>query len=62
MVSIDDYASFFENIDPLLPYKKWTTKQVAHESVSVMEHVLSQNVKAVFIVSDSVDWSRDVQV
>lgn len=67
VVSIDDYASCFDNIDPLLPYKKWTTKQVAYQSSSakkmdIRDEICSQRVQAVFIVSDSVDWSRDIQV
>ncbi|XP_021809154.1 uncharacterized protein YKR070W isoform X1 [Prunus avium] len=60
VLSIDDYASCFENIDPLAPYKKWTTKQV--KEVAARDLVSSQRVQAAFIVSDSVDWSRDIQV
>ena len=67
VMSIDDYASCFENIDPLLPYKKWRTKQVGYENSTSQEiglryNVYSQKVQAVFIVSDSIDWSRDIQV
>ncbi|PON62379.1 HAD-superfamily hydrolase, subfamily IIA, CECR [Parasponia andersonii] len=66
VISIDDCASCFENIDPLLPYKKWTTKQVSYQNSTSKERDLrnnihSQRVQAVFIVSDSVDWSRDIQ-
>ncbi|BBH04892.1 hydrolase family protein / HAD-superfamily protein [Prunus dulcis] len=60
VLSIDEYASCFENIDPLAPYKKWTTKQV--KEVAARDLVFSQRVRAAFIVSDSVDWSRDIQV
>ncbi|XP_034218746.1 uncharacterized protein YKR070W isoform X2 [Prunus dulcis] len=60
VLSIDEYASCFENIDPLAPYKKWTTKQV--KEVAARDLVFSQRVQAAFIVSDSVDWSRDIQV
>ncbi|KAM6578761.1 hypothetical protein CsatB_030598 [Cannabis sativa] len=67
VLSIDDYASFFENIDPLLPYKKWNTKQTDYQNsnfkdTALRNDVCSQRVQAVFIVSDSVDWSRDIQV
>ncbi|KAJ6429039.1 hypothetical protein OIU84_020638 [Salix udensis] len=36
VVSIDEYASLFENIDPLSEYKKWTTNQVSDRSVHPM--------------------------
>lgn len=67
VLSIDDYALSFDNIDPLAPYKKWTTKQVSYQSsntkaTDLRENIRSQRVQAVFIVSDSVDWSRDIQV
>ncbi|XAR60501.1 hypothetical protein NMG60_11033910 [Bertholletia excelsa] len=62
LVLIDDYASCFENIDPLAPYKKWTTRHVVNQNSSLRSIVCSQRVQAVFIVSDSVDWSRDIQV
>ncbi|KAK7261410.1 hypothetical protein RIF29_27720 [Crotalaria pallida] len=67
VLSIDEYASFFENIDPLAPYKKWTTKLPAVQSAKFNEgarrnDVFSERVKAAFIVSDPVDWSRDIQV
>ncbi|KAG4380941.1 hypothetical protein GLYMA_15G044000v4 [Glycine max] len=65
-LSIDEYASCFENIDPLAPYKKWTTKLAAtlnakfNESVP-RNDVFSKRVQAAFVVSDPVDWSRDIQ-
>ena len=67
VLSIDEYASCFEHIDPLAPYKKWTTKLAAVQYAKVNESaprndVFSERVKAAFIVSDPVDWSRDVQV
>lgn len=66
VLSIDDYASSFENIDPLAPYKKWTTRLTFHDSttkeVPPKINVHSQRVQAAFVVSDSVDWSRDIQV
>ncbi|KAG4945308.1 hypothetical protein JHK87_041315 [Glycine soja] len=66
-LSIDEYASCFENIDPLAPYRKWTTKLAAtlnakfNESVP-RNDVFSKRVQAAFVVSDPVDWSRDIQV
>lgn len=67
VLSIDDYAACFENIDPLAPYKKWTTKHFAYQNsaskvVAIQDLVRKQRVKAAFILSDSVDWSRDIQV
>ncbi|XP_015874168.3 mitochondrial hydrolase YKR070W [Ziziphus jujuba] len=68
VLSIDDYASCFENIDPLAPYKKWTTKVTSKDRtteevrVPLRNNVQSQRVQAAFIISDSVDWSRDIQV
>lgn len=63
MVSLDEYASYFDNIDPLAPYKKWMTGQEVHEETSrSRENVVSERVQAALIVSDPVDWSRDIQV
>ncbi|OAY37909.1 uncharacterized protein YKR070W [Manihot esculenta] len=67
VLSIDEYASYFDGIDPLVQYKTWTTKQAAKQSstleqMSTRDSIHSQRVKAAFIVSDSVDWSRDIQV
>jgi hypothetical protein len=66
-MSIDEYASCFDDIDPLAKYKKWTTKPFPNQSssfeqIAPRESVYSQRVQAAFIVSDSVDWSRDIQV
>lgn len=65
VVSIDEYASHFDGIDPLARYKKWAIKPADGGSDSLKEmspSIYSQRVQAVFIVSDSVDWSRDIQV
>lgn len=64
MISLDEYASYFDNIDPLAPYKKWITGQdVAKETTAGSRaNVVSERVQAAFIVSDPVDWSRDIQV
>ncbi|KAJ1395115.1 HAD-superfamily hydrolase, subfamily IIA, CECR5 [Sesbania bispinosa] len=67
VLSIDEYASFFENIDPLAPYKEWTTKLAATQNAKFnnsapRNDVFSERVQAAFVVSDPVDWSRDIQV
>lgn len=66
-VSLDEYASYFNNIDPLSPYKTWTTKKPFNDQRDSSESlpsfdVTSERVKAAFVVSDPVDWSRDIQV
>ncbi|KAL2486615.1 hydrolase family protein/HAD-superfamily protein [Abeliophyllum distichum] len=67
VLSVDEYASYFENIDPLAQYKNWTKQLTGNRNSSsremdTIDDPCSQRVKAVFIVSDSVDWSRDIQV
>ncbi|XP_028795203.1 uncharacterized protein YKR070W-like isoform X1 [Neltuma alba] len=67
VISIDEYAPCFEHIDPLAPYKKWTTLLGADENSKLKEtaprsNVWSERVRAAFVVSDPVDWSRDIQV
>lgn len=67
VISIDEYALCFEKIDPLAPYKKWKAKLAATQnpefdgSGSKID-VFSERVQATFIVSDPVDWSRDIHV
>ncbi|XP_076897132.1 mitochondrial hydrolase YKR070W-like [Bidens hawaiensis] len=61
-ISLDEYASYFKNIDPLSPYKTWTTKQPCNEHKGSSFDVTTERVKAAFVVSDPVDWSRDIQV
>ncbi|KAJ0764276.1 putative HAD-superfamily hydrolase, subfamily IIA, HAD superfamily [Helianthus annuus] len=61
-VSLDEYASYFDSIDPLAPYKTWTTKQPCNKQRNLSFDVASERVKAAFVVSDPVDWSRDIQV
>ncbi|CAN0909335.1 Uncharacterized protein YKR070W [Linum grandiflorum] len=67
VLSLDDYASLFENIDPVSQYKRWTSKEVVDRSGSSRStgprcDIHSESVKAVFVVSDPVDWGRDIQV
>ncbi|XP_051130910.1 uncharacterized protein LOC127251299 isoform X3 [Andrographis paniculata] len=66
VVSIDEYVSHFKNIDPVAQYKRWTTVQDSNfsrnsKTVSSCGD-FSQSVKAAFVVSDPVDWGRDIQV
>lgn len=61
-LSIDEYAACFDSIDPLASYKKWTTEQNAYRSSISKGDSCLQRVQAAFVVSDSVDWSRDLQV
>ncbi|KAL3750875.1 hypothetical protein ACJRO7_011803 [Eucalyptus globulus] len=68
VLSVDEYTSYFDAIDPLAPYKRWTTKADIDQNSSSNEMakrkiaVQTQRVQAAFVVSDSVDWSRDIQV
>jgi hypothetical protein len=66
VISIDEYASCFENIDLLAPYKKWTkldaAKNPKFDQCGPQIDIFSERVQATFIVSDPVDWSRDIQV
>ncbi|KAL8052181.1 hypothetical protein ABFX02_06G196200 [Erythranthe guttata] len=67
VVSLDEYATHFNNIDPVAQYKKWSTKQelncTRNSEKTVSKHIdYSQKVKAAFVVSDPVDWGRDIQV
>ncbi|EPS60459.1 hypothetical protein M569_14342, partial [Genlisea aurea] len=66
VLSIDEYASFFEHIDPLEKFKTWRKQLNDHGKKSIeissRNGPRSQRVQAVFIVSDPVDWSRDIQI
>ncbi|KAJ4725939.1 hydrolase family protein / HAD-superfamily protein [Melia azedarach] len=65
VLSMDEYTSYFDNIDPLAQYKKWTITPATNENSTFKEMaptICSQRVQAAFIVSDPVDWSRDIQV
>ncbi|CAI9767455.1 unnamed protein product [Fraxinus pennsylvanica] len=67
VLSIDEYASYFDHIDPVAHYKGWTSKKASNwpknspKSVS-SRNVIADKVKAAFVVSDPVDWGRDIQV
>ncbi|KAK3009552.1 hypothetical protein RJ639_013782, partial [Escallonia herrerae] len=62
VLSIDEYASCFDNIDPLAQYKNWKTGKLVDQHSTLRKNAYLGRVQAVFIVSDSVDWSRDIQV
>ncbi|KAK9913331.1 hypothetical protein M0R45_037149 [Rubus argutus] len=67
VLSLDEYASYFKNIDPLSQYKMWRTKQAldcsSHSKESMPRYdVYSDRISAAFVVSDPVDWGRDIQV
>ncbi|OEL22082.1 putative CDP-alcohol phosphatidyltransferase class-I family protein C22A12.08c [Dichanthelium oligosanthes] len=64
VLSIDEYASYFKDIDPLAPFKTWKVGQTdSYMSAKVHPSydVYSERVKGVFVVSDPVDWGRDLQ-
>ncbi|CAI9091027.1 OLC1v1025944C1 [Oldenlandia corymbosa var. corymbosa] len=56
VVSLEEYASYFDHIDPVAQYKSWTTKDKKAYDVA------PDRVKAAFVISDPVDWGRDIQV
>ncbi|VAH89668.1 unnamed protein product [Triticum turgidum subsp. durum] len=67
VLSIDDYSSHFKEIDPLAPFKKWKVgqpdcKDFMSEKMHPPYDVYQERVKGVFVVSDPVDWGRDLQV
>ncbi|XP_062092850.1 mitochondrial hydrolase YKR070W [Humulus lupulus] len=64
VLSLDEYASYFKDIDPVSQYKIWTKEyQNDHLIESAPRYnVLYDRVKAAFVVSDPVDWGRDIQV
>lgn len=61
VLSMDEYASYFNDIDPLSQYKTWGCKKIFSQN-SHYTYVRTDKVQAVFIVSDPVDWGRDMQV
>ncbi|KAI8029236.1 Uncharacterized protein YKR070W [Camellia lanceoleosa] len=67
VLSLDEYAAYFDNIDPVSQYKNWTTEQAFNRCNISMDlvpryNVFSESVKAAFVISDPVDWGRDIQV
>ncbi|GMG99373.1 hypothetical protein Nepgr_001213 [Nepenthes gracilis] len=67
VLTLDEYASYFEGIDPVSEYKKWTTVPVVGRNDNFKNlvptcDVFTERVKAAFVVSDPVDWGRDIQV
>ncbi|KAK9154163.1 hypothetical protein Sjap_001643 [Stephania japonica] len=67
VLSIDEYASYFDSIDPVSQYKMWAGKtpydaDMKSKAMVPRFDVFSERVQAAFIVSDPYDWSRDIQV
>ncbi|KAH1064374.1 hypothetical protein J1N35_029361 [Gossypium stocksii] len=64
VLSLEEFASYFESIDPVSQYKRWTTMPQSDrkEPAVPRDNVLSERIKAAFVVSDPVDWGRDIQV
>ncbi|EOY18494.1 Hydrolase family protein / HAD-superfamily protein isoform 1 [Theobroma cacao] len=64
VLSLEEYASYFESIDPVSQYKRWTTAPVSDRKTPAVPRydVFSERIKAAFVVSDPVDWGRDIQV
>ncbi|XP_040950674.1 uncharacterized protein YKR070W isoform X2 [Gossypium hirsutum] len=64
VLSLEEFASYFESIDPVSQYKRWTTMPQSDRKEPAMPryNVLSERIKAAFVVSDPVDWGRDIQV
>lgn len=67
VVSMDEYVAYFDNIDPLAQYKSWSRQIPSHienhhlRSQGQLD-IISKQIKAAFVVSDPVDWGRDIQV
>lgn len=61
---MEEYASYFESIDPVSQYKRWTTMPLSDRKIPTVPRydVSLERVKAAFVVSDPVDWGRDIQV
>ncbi|KAG8493257.1 hypothetical protein CXB51_010743 [Gossypium anomalum] len=64
VLSLEEFASYFESIDPVSQYKRWTTMPQSDRKEPAVPryNVLSKRIKAAFVVSDPVDWGRDIQV
>ena len=66
VLSIEEYASYFKDIDPVSQYKNWTTNQALcrrdrSNDFEQSYNVVREKVKAAFVISDPVDWGRDIQ-
>ncbi|XWS07882.1 hypothetical protein CRYUN_Cryun41cG0030600 [Craigia yunnanensis] len=64
VLSLEEFASYFESIDPVSQYKRWTTMPLSDRKTPTVPRydVSSERIKAAFVVSDPVDWGRDIQV
>lgn len=57
---MDNYFREFPHIDPLLSYKPWAKYESNANGMLMPE--IERQIAAVFVCSDPVDWSRDIQV
>ncbi|XP_024399135.1 mitochondrial hydrolase YKR070W [Physcomitrium patens] len=60
VVKMDNYFREFPHIDPLLSYKPWAKYESNANGMLMPE--IERQIAAVFVCSDPVDWSRDIQV
>ena len=60
---LDEYAAYFDYIDPISQYKTWTTEQVfnRHSKDLVPRYnVFSDSIKAAFVVSNPIDLGAGI--
>ncbi|KAE8701542.1 Detected protein of confused Function [Hibiscus syriacus] len=64
VTSFEQLAMYFENIDPVSQYKRWTAMPLSDRKGSTVPiyEISSVRVKATFVIRDPVDWGRDIQV
>ncbi|XVE68985.1 hypothetical protein DITRI_Ditri09bG0114100 [Diplodiscus trichospermus] len=64
VLSLEEFASCFKDIDPVSQYKRWKTMPLSDRKTPTMPRydVPTERIKAAFVVSDPVDWGRDMQV
>lgn len=57
---MDNYCKEFQHIDPLQSYKPWVKNETIPNDKLIAAN--ERQIAAVFVCSDPVDWSRDLQV
>lgn len=62
VVAMEEYVLHFKDIDPLAKYKHWSTIGEGERRHVQNNRSIPKPVDAVFVVSDPVDWGRDIQV
>ncbi|BFI23347.1 hypothetical protein MPTK2_1g01240 [Marchantia polymorpha subsp. ruderalis] len=60
VVHMDSFVKEFENIDGLGRFKPWNQPLKEDDATPAADHL--SKLAGVFVVSDPVDWSRDLQV